>query len=78
MTLLRSYADDMALMDWLQQKVWPAEANLTGDDVYWGTQLAIAEMLASGTTAFADMYFFMDRAAQACAETGTGHLYQED
>ncbi len=70
MTLLRSYADDMALMDWLQQKVWPAEANLTGDDVYWGTQLAIAEMLASGTTAFADMYFFMDRAAQACAETG--------
>lgn len=70
MTLLRSYADDMALMDWLQQKVWPAEANLTGDDVYWGTQLAIAEMLASGTTAFADMYFFMDRVAQACAETG--------
>jgi len=70
MTLLRSYADDMALMDWLQQKVWPAEANLTGEDVYWGSQLAIAEMLASGTTAFADMYFFMDRVAQACVETG--------
>ena len=70
MTLFRSYADDMALMDWLQKKIWPAEANLTADDVYWGTQLAIAEMLASGTTAFVDMYFFMDQVARACAETG--------
>lgn len=70
MTLFRSYADDMALLDWLQKKIWPAEARLTGDDVYWGTQLAIAEMLSSGTTAFADMYFFMDRVAEACLETG--------
>ena len=70
MTLFRSYADDMALMDWLQKKIWPAEANLTADDVYWGTQLAIAEMLASGTTAFADMYFFMDQVAKACVDTG--------
>ena len=70
MTLFRSYADDMALMDWLQKKIWPAEANLTAEDVYWGTQLAIAEMLASGTTAFADMYFFMDQVAKACVETG--------
>lgn len=70
MTLFRSYADDMALMDWLQKKIWPAEANLTAEDVYWGTQLAIAEMLASGTTAFADMYFFMDQAAKACVDTG--------
>lgn len=70
MTLFRSYADDMALMDWLQKKIWPAEANLTAEDVYWGSQLAIAEMLASGTTAFADMYFFMDQVAQACVETG--------
>ena len=70
MTLFRSYADDMALMDWLQKKIWPAEANLTPADVYWGTQLAIAEMLASGTTAFADMYFFMDQVAKACVETG--------
>ena len=69
MTLFRSYADDMALMDWLQQKIWPAEANLTADDVYWGTQLAIAEMLASGATAFVDMYFFMDQVAKACLET---------
>ena len=70
MTLFRSYADDMALMDWLQKKIWPAEANLTPADVYWGTQLAIAEMLASGTTAFADMYFCMDQVAKACVETG--------
>lgn len=70
MTLLRSYADDMILMDWLQNKIWPAEANLTGDDVYWGTNLAIIEMLKSGTTTFADMYFFMDRVAEAVQETG--------
>lgn len=70
MTLFRSYADDMLLMDWLKNKIWPAEANLTGDDVYWGTLLAIAEMLKSGTTAFADMYFFMDDVARAVAESG--------
>ncbi|MDU4961404.1 MAG: amidohydrolase [Sporomusaceae bacterium] len=70
MTLFRSYADDMLLMDWLKKKIWPAEANLTGDDVYWGTLLAIAEMLKAGTTAFADMYFFMDDVARAVAETG--------
>ena len=70
MTLLRSYADDMILMDWLQNKIWPAEANLTGDDVYWGAKLAIIEMLKSGTTTFADMYFFMDRVAEAVQETG--------
>lgn len=70
MTLFRSYADDMALMDWLQKKIWPAEENLTGDDVYWGTLLAIAEMLKTGTTAFADMYFFMDKVAEAAEQSG--------
>lgn len=70
MTLFRSYADDMLLMDWLQTKIWPAEENLTADDVYWGTQLAIAEMLKSGTTCFADMYFFMPDVAKAVAESG--------
>ena len=40
MTLLRSYADDMVLMDWLQNKIWPAEDGLTDDDIYWGTMLA--------------------------------------
>jgi 5-methylthioadenosine/S-adenosylhomocysteine deaminase len=70
MTLFRSYADDMLLMDWLQNKIWPAEANLTAEDVYWGTQLAIAEMIKSGTTTFADMYFFMPEVAQAVSDTG--------
>lgn len=70
MTLLRSYADDMALMDWLNKMIWPAEANLTAQDIYWGSQLAILEMLKSGTTAFADMYFIMDETAKAVEETG--------
>ncbi|MDR3565857.1 MAG: amidohydrolase [Negativicutes bacterium] len=70
MTLFRSYADDMALMDWLQTKIWPAEANLTGDDVHWGTMLAIAEMIKTGTTTFADMYFFMDDVARAVDASG--------
>lgn len=70
MTLLRSYADDMVLMDWLQNKIWPAEDGLTDDDIYWGTMLSIAEMLKSGTTCFADMYFAMDRVADAAAQTG--------
>ena len=43
MTLFRSYADDMVLMDWLQDKIWPMENHLTGNDVYWGSLLGIAE-----------------------------------
>ena len=70
MCLLRSYADDMALMDWLQNKVWPAEAGLQKGDCYVGTHLGILEMLKSGTTAYADMYFFMDETAQASKEAG--------
>lgn len=70
MNLFRSYADDMHLMDWLQQKIWPAEARLEAEDVYWGTQLAIAEMLRTGTTTFSDMYFFMPDVARAVAESG--------
>lgn len=70
MSLLRSYADDMALMDWLQNKVWPAEAGLKEGDCYKGTQLGIIEMLKSGTTSFADMYFFMEETAKAVEESG--------
>ncbi len=70
MTLLRGYADDMVLQDWLAQKIWPLEAHLTGDDVYWGTKLACLEMIKSGTTAFNDMYFFMTDAARAVDEAG--------
>ena len=70
MTLLRGYADDMVLQDWLTQKIWPLEAHLTGDDVYWGTRLACLEMIRSGTTAFNDMYFFMNDAARAVDKSG--------
>ena len=70
MTLLRSYADDMLLMDWLENKIWPVEALMTKDDIYWGTMLATVEMLKSGTTTFADMYADMDKVAEAVEETG--------
>lgn len=71
MTLLRSYADDMALMDWLNNKIWPTEAKMTEDDIYWGAMLAVLEMVQSGTTAFADMYGpYMDRVAEATADAG--------
>lgn len=70
MTLLRGYADDMPLMEWLEKKIWPLEAKLTADDVYWGTMLAIVEMIKSGTTCFADMYFFMDEVARAVEKAG--------
>lgn len=70
MTLLRSFADDLPLMEWLSERIWPLEDRLTGDDVYWGTMLCIAEMIRSGTTCFADMYFFMDDTAKAVEKTG--------
>jgi len=70
MSLLRGYADDMVLQDWLAQKIWPLEAHLTGQDVYWGTKLSCLEMIRTGTTAFNDMYFFMEDAARAVDEAG--------
>ncbi len=70
MTLLRGYADDMPLQEWLTRKIWPLEAHLTGDDVYQGTRLACLEMIRSGTTAFNDMYFFMEDAGRAVDEMG--------
>ncbi|MDX1534143.1 MAG: amidohydrolase family protein, partial [Thermoplasmata archaeon] len=70
MTLLRSYADDMKLQDWLEQRIWPREAKFEPEDVYWGTKLACLEMIRSGTTTFNDMYFFMEEAAKAVADMG--------
>lgn len=70
MTLMRNYADDMALEKWLFDNIFPVEAKLTDKDVYWGTMLGISEMLKSGITAFADMYMFMDEVARAVTETG--------
>lgn len=70
MTLLRGYADDLPLMEWLENKIWPLEAKLTPEHVYWGSMLAIAEMIKSGTTTFTDMYFFMDEVARAVESSG--------
>lgn len=70
MTMLRGYADDMPLMEWLSQRIWPREAHLKEEDIYWGTKLSILEMIKSGTTTFADMYFFMDNVAQAAQDSG--------
>ena len=70
MTLMRNYADDIALESWLFDNIFPIEAKLTDRDVYWGTMLGIAEMLKSGVTAFADMYMYMDEVARAVTETG--------
>ncbi len=70
MTLCRGFADDMALEPWLQEKIWPFERNLTAEHVYFGTKLAIAEMLSGGTTTFCDMYFFEREGVRAALETG--------
>ncbi|NLD57795.1 MAG: amidohydrolase family protein [Methanomicrobiales archaeon] len=70
MSLLRGYADDMILQDWLSQKIWPLEAHLTPGDIYWGTKLACLEMIRTGTVAFNDMYFMMEEACRAVDEAG--------
>ncbi|WP_233095763.1 amidohydrolase [Alicyclobacillus sp. SO9] len=70
MTLLRGAGDDLPLMQWLSEKVYPNEAKLNGEAVYWGTMLAALEMIMSGTTTFTDMYFFMHDAARAVEEAG--------
>lgn len=70
MTLLRGYAEDLPLHEWLTQRVWPAEAHLTPQSVHAGTKLGIAEMLANGVTGFADMYLFPASVAKAAQATG--------
>jgi 5-methylthioadenosine/S-adenosylhomocysteine deaminase len=70
MTLFRGYADDLPLMEWLQGHIWPAEAKLDADDVYWGTRLACAEMIRTGTVAFWDMYWQPGATARAVLDSG--------
>ena len=70
MVLFRSYADDMVLHEWLEKKIWPLEAKLDSEAVYWGTKLACIEMLKSGTIFFNDMYFFPPAIAKAAEECG--------
>ena len=71
MTLFRGLADDLSLMTWLERHIWPAEsAHVSAEFATCGTELAIAEMLRSGTTCFADMYFFPDTSAAVAARIG--------
>ncbi|MDU5080333.1 amidohydrolase [uncultured Tissierella sp.] len=70
MSLLRNFADDLPLHDWLTKKIWPTEAKLNADDIYWGSLLSMIEMIQGGTTAFCDMYFFMDEVGKGLEESG--------
>tara|TARA_B110000211_G_scaffold112765_1_gene131054 strand:- start:630 stop:2021 length:1392 start_codon:yes stop_codon:yes gene_type:complete len=71
MSLFRGLADDLPLMDWLQEHIWPAEAQHVDEDfVKQGTDLAIAEMIQSGTTTFADMYFYPQQSGEAALASG--------
>jgi 5-methylthioadenosine/S-adenosylhomocysteine deaminase len=71
MTLMRGLKDDVTLDDWLRKFIFPAEArNVTEDYVRWGSRLALAEMIRSGTTTFADMYYFEDAEAEETKAAG--------
>jgi len=70
MTIFRGLADDLPLMAWLNDHIFPAEADLTPEKVYDGALLACAEMILSGTTCFCDMYLFEDHVAQAAKDAG--------
>lgn len=78
MTCFRGIADDMELLDWLNNYIFPAEAkNVNPELAYWGSLLACAEMIKSGTTTFCDMYIFEDETAQAAKEAGMRCLVGE-
>lgn len=70
MTFLRSYADDLPLQEWLHQQVFPMEAKLTPEDVYWLYRLAIMEYVTSGVTSVFDMYFIMEPGIAASVDAG--------
>ena len=70
MTLQRSYADDIPLMSWLNDYIWPFEARQTPDDVALGMTLGIVEMLLGGVTSFVDMYYFEDRCVEVAERLG--------
>jgi 5-methylthioadenosine/S-adenosylhomocysteine deaminase len=70
MTLFRGHGDDLPLMRWLQEAIWPVEAKLDEEDVYWGTRLACLEMIRTGTTKFWDMYWEPAAVARAVEDSG--------
>ncbi|WP_195216481.1 amidohydrolase [Anaerococcus vaginalis] len=65
MSLFRNFSDDVELMTWLNEKIWPLEDKLIEQDVYWASLLSHAEMIMTGTTTFADMYYFEDQTIKA-------------
>jgi 5-methylthioadenosine/S-adenosylhomocysteine deaminase len=70
MTLFRGFGDDLPLMQWLEQRIWPAEARITADDVYWATRLACVEMIRTGTVRFWDMYWHQLEVGRAVVDSG--------
>ena len=70
MTLFRGSGGDLPLMPWLEDLIWPVEAKLDADDVYWGARLACAEMIRTGTTRFWDMYWQPESTARAVTDAG--------
>jgi 5-methylthioadenosine/S-adenosylhomocysteine deaminase len=70
MTLFRGYGGDLSLMRWLREVIWPIEAKLEPDDVYWGTRLACLEMVRTGTARFWDMYWHPAATARAVTDAG--------
>ena len=70
MTLQRGYADDIALMKWLHEYIWPFEAQQTPDEIVLGAEMGIVEMLLGGVTTFVDMYWHENRIAEAVRRLG--------
>jgi 5-methylthioadenosine/S-adenosylhomocysteine deaminase len=70
MTLFRGSGGDLPLMPWLEERIWPIEAKLEEEDVYWGARLACAEMIRTGTTRFWDMYWKPQATARAVTDAG--------
>ncbi|MFT5196678.1 MAG: 5-methylthioadenosine/S-adenosylhomocysteine deaminase [Candidatus Promineifilaceae bacterium] len=74
MVLFRGLAEDVSIARWFNDFIWPLESNLTEEDVYWGAQLALVEMIENGVTTVADHYFYMDQVAEAVQQAGTRAL----
>ncbi len=74
MVLFRGLADDVPLETWLERHVWPIEARLQPEDVYWCTLLALAEGIRGGTIGYADMYFHLDQVGRAVEQSGARAL----
>lgn len=70
MTLMRGYAENLPLQRWLEERVFPFEDRMQGEDAYYSSSLAIAEMLETGTTSFSDMYFFSENVLKAVGDSG--------